>query len=345
MSRRLRPWLVPLVVCLALLVVEELARAAREGAQARRLIESARHFRSQLDEPQRAKLCFGFDAPARLEWGFVPGDRKGLALGELDERRRVAAHELLAALLSTQGYLKVTGIVELENTLRELEHNPARDPGRYWLAYFGEPGVGAWSVRFEGHHVSLQVAGEGEAVLGLTPFFLGTNPATLRSGPRAGLRLLRREEEFARELYTGLEPALRARATLAGAVPADVVLGPGRAAPFEKLEGLPFAALPPAARALAERLLDEIVGDYALELAAPARARLSALAPEQLGFAWCGGTAEGEPHYWRISTPDAAFELDNVQGGANHVHRLWRERAGDFGGDALREHYAAEHRR
>jgi hypothetical protein len=83
--------------------------------------------------------------------------------------------------------------------------------------------------------------------------------------------------------------------------------------------------------------VEEVVGALAPEAAAtPA---------EPLYFAWCGGTQAGEPHYWRISGPQCAFELDNVQGGANHVHRLWRDRGRDLGGDALLEHYRAEHKR
>jgi hypothetical protein len=37
------------------------------------------------------------------------------------------------------------------------------------------------------------------------------------------------------------------------------------------------------------------------------------------------------------------FEFDNVQGNANHIHEVWRSRAGDFGEDLLRHHRAVEH--
>jgi hypothetical protein len=333
----MRAALLSLGACLALLGLEEWIHAEVRDARAARAVAAAKGFLSGLSPEQRAAAQFGFEAPERGTWAFVPGERKGVALRDLDERGRKAAHELLGRLLSTQGYLKVVGIVDLETTLREIEHNDGRDPGRYWLAFYGEPGSAAWTVRFEGHHVSLNVSGKGDEFAGVTPFFLGTNPACVANGPKAGLCILRREEDLARELYLGLPDALRARATLAGAVPADVVLGPGRAGCFEKLEGLPFAELPPAARSLATALLEEIVGDLAPgAAAAPA---------EPLSFAWCGGTQPGEPHYWRISGPQCAFELDNVQGNANHVHRLWRDAAHDLGGDALLEHYRTEHRR
>jgi len=328
--------------CLVLLGIEELVHAGVQGARAEKAVAAARAFEATLSAEQRAALRLAFDDPARTQWSFVPGERKGLAFAKLDERGRIAAHQLLAVLLSARGYLKVVGIVDLESTLREIEKSEARDPGRYWLTFFGEPGSAAWSVRFEGHHISLNLSGQAGEWSGVTPLFLGANPACVERGPKAGLRILGREEELARELFLGLDEKLRARATLAGAVPAEVILAPGRAGGFEKLEGLPFADLPPAARDLFRELLEEIVGDLAPQAAEFARARL---APDKLCFAWSGGVRAGEPHYWRISGPEASFELDNVQGGANHVHRLWRDKARDFGGDALLEHYRAEHQR
>ena len=329
--------LIALGLCLALFGTEEWIHAQVRKTAAEHAVAAAKEFLAGLSPAQRAAAQLEFESPERSNWAFVPGDRKGIALRDLDERGRKAAHELLGRLLSARGYLKVVGIIDLENTLRELEHNDARDAGRYWLAFYGEPGRAAWTVRFEGHHVSLNVSGQGDEFAGVTPFFLGANPACVASGPKTGLRILRREEELARELYLGLPEALRVRAKLAGAVPADVVLGPGRAACFEKPEGLSFAELPAAQRRLADSLIEEIVGDLAPEAAV--------LPAEPLYFAWAGGTNEGEPHYWRISGPQCAFELDNVQGGANHVHRLWRDKAHDLGGDALLEHYRAEHRR
>jgi Protein of unknown function (DUF3500) len=345
MSNLRRPAWSALLVCLVLLGIEEWVHAGLRAGRASKAIAAAQTFLGSLRDEQRARARFDFEDANRSDWRFVPGDRKGLALKELDEPQRRAAHDLLGTLLSAQGYLKVVGIADLENTLREIEHNDGRDAGRYWLAFYGEPGSAAWMVRFEGHHVSLNLSGSGAEFEGVTPFFLGTNPACVRSGPRAGLRILRREEEIARELYLGLPEAQRTRATLAGIVPEDVVLSPGRAGCFEKPEGVPFAELAAGSRELAWSLVDEIVGDLAPEAAGPARARLEAAGPERMYFVWCGGTKEGERHYWRISGPQTAFELDNVQGDANHVHRLWRDQQRDLGGDALLEHYRAEHKR
>lgn len=51
----------------------------------------------------------------------------------------------------------------------------------------------------------------------------------------------------------------------------------------------------------------------------------------------------GEPHYYRIQTVSCPIEYDDTQNGANHIHTVWRDLTGDFGGDLLKEHYQTSH--
>jgi len=60
-------------------------------------------------------------------------------------------------------------------------------------------------------------------------------------------------------------------------------------------------------------------------------------------FAWAGGLARGEPHYYRVTAPRLLVEYDNTQRDANHAHSVWRDPAGDFGLDLLAAHRAAAH--
>lgn len=59
---------------------------------------------------------------------------------------------------------------------------------------------------------------------------------------------------------------------------------------------------------------------------------------DQLSFAWAGGVEPGQGHYYRVQGPRLLVEYDNTQRGANHVHTVWRDPEGDFGGDVLRAH-------
>jgi hypothetical protein len=105
-------------------------------------------------------------------------------------------------------------------------------------------------------------------------------------------------------------------------------------------DGIAFGALDGAQQATLLALLDEVFTTYRPQVADSYRRSLDL---EQLTFAWIGGLAKNEPHYYRIQTADFLFEYDNVQGNGNHVHEVWRSRAGDFGEDLLRRHRAAEH--
>jgi len=338
------------LVCAAIAVLTALTIAfvpgLRRGAAQERMAAGARAFLATLDDAQRAKAAFPFDSPAVRDWHFIPRERPGLPLSDMSAAQKSALHDLLHTALAAQGYLKVTGVVRLESILRDIESKPGapatmRDPGRYAIAVFGTPGPDPWAWRFEGHHVSIHFCSVDDATSN-TPFFLGSNPARVPNGPEAGWRLLAAEEDLGRELYVSLSAEKRAVALLAGDVP-GVILGPGRDQGFEKAEGLLHADMDAAQRALLERLLSQFIDDLAPELAAQEWARVRRNGIESVRFAWCGGTTPGEPHYWRLHGPHFVVEYDNVQGGANHVHTLWRDLENDFGGDLLRQHHLHDH--
>ncbi len=334
-----------IVLFLGACLARERVVAQRASA---RTIEAARAFVASLDAGQRERCVFPFEAANRRDWHFVPRERAGLKLAELGDAQKQRLHELGACVLSQDGLRKVHGVVELESVLAELEGTPGkpnanRDPGRYCVTVFGTPGESAWGWRFEGHHVALNFTWAGDELVATTPFFLGANPAHVGSGPRAGFALLGREEELARALVTMLTPEQKEHATLPGATPSDVVLGPGRDAGFEQHLGLPLASMTDAQRAQADQLLHAVIDDLEPEAARAAFARFTQCGPDALRFAWSGGVQPGEPHYWRFDAVTAAIEWDDTQGGANHAHLLWRDLANDFGEDALKRHLEREH--
>ena len=318
------------------------------GRARSRLADAARAYVATLDPAQRERGVLPFDAANRRDWHFVPRERQGLKLADLGEEQKRRLHALGGLALSARGLERVRGIVELESILAELEGapgkpNPNRDPGRYCVTVFGTPGEGAWGWRFEGHHLALNFTVIGDELVATTPWFLGANPARVASGPRAGFAVLGREEELARELVKSFTAEQKARATLPGAVPSDVILGPGRDAGFEEHLGLPLAAMTAAQRARADELLHGVIDDLEPETARAAFERFTRCGEDELRFAWCGGVRPGEPHYWRFDAVTAAIEWDDVQNGANHAHLLWRDLENDFGDDALRRHHELEH--
>ena len=294
-------------------------------------------------------LIRSLDDDARLDLAYWPRNRVGLRLAYMNRDQRRALHDLLSSVLSSKGHLKVVQIMQLEKVLQALDQGGLpRSMEEYALAFFGEPSLEhSWAWRFEGHHVSLNVTLVPGKV-NVTPSFLGANPSEIGHGPLSGYRTLAGEEDLGRALVKSLSRAQRAQAILDGEPPADLfsgTLGKKReqwAAWKTELqpEGIAFSALSEPQRHLLQRLLDEILGTYRPELAGE---RLEAIDLESLSFAWIGEIERGEPHYYRIQGGDFLFELDNVQGGGNHVHTVWRDRLNDFGEDLLKKHYDSHH--
>ena len=100
----------------------------------------------------------------------------------------------------------------------------------------------------------------------------------------------------------------------------------------------PAGAAASAARRLRASRVPDALADAEMEKYAGRR-----VSPA-LHFAWAGGLEPGQPHYYRVQGPRLLVEYDNTQRGVNHVHAVWRDPDGDFGGDVLAEHHAAHHR-
>jgi hypothetical protein len=313
--------------------------AARRGTD--EMARAASAFVAGLTAEQRAKAVFEFDDAERLNWHFIPRERRGLPLKEMTAAQRQLAKALLEAGLGQRGYLKASTIMELELVLRELGGNPAvRDPELYFLSVFGSPSSSRpWSWRAEGHHLSVNFTIVQGTLFATSPAFFGANPAEVRSGSRQGLRALAAEEDIARELLTSLDAGQRAAAIIDAAAPRDIITG--NAAVVDPLSpvGIAVARLNPAQKATLVRLIDEYLARMADDLATTRRAKLAATDFGAVTFAWAGSVQPGGPHYYRVQGPTFLIEFDNTQNEANHIHSVWRDFEGDFGRDLLREHY------
>jgi hypothetical protein len=259
-------------------------------------------------------------------------------------------HDLLTSVLSSNGYLKIVNIMQLEEILDVLDASGLpRSVDHYVLALFGTPSMdAAWGWRFEGHHVSLNVAVSPDGIA-VTPSFFGSNPAEVRTGPLAGFRVHGVNEDLARDLVNSLSERQRARAFVAAEAPGEIFTANLRKPRSEwgawrdtlQAAGVPVSELNEVQQHWVRRILDEVVGNYRPEISA---AVLRSIDPADLSFAWMGSTERREPHYFRLQGPDFVFEYDNVQNQGNHVHSVWRSKAEDFGARILERHYQSAHR-
>jgi hypothetical protein len=321
------------------------AQVADDGRQA--MARAATEFLAALDARQRSRAMFALGDAERMNWHYVPRRRAGVAFKDMSAAARTAAHELLKASLSAVGYAKVLNVIALEDVLRQAELlGLSRDPENYAFTVFGSPGASApWGWRVEGHHLSLNFTLVPGRPVAVTPAFMGANPATVRSGARAGLRTLEQEQELGLALARGIDAVLRARFVIAAESLGDVVSGPGRRDLFTTPPaGVPLAALGGDQRALAVRLVETYARNMRAEIAALEIKRMRDAAVEKLHVAWAGPIDPARPHYYRIHGPTLLIEYDNTQNSANHIHSVWHDPVNDFGADLLRAHYEHGHR-
>ncbi len=329
---------------LCVVVAAFVARTTRAPSA---MSSAARAFAASLSVEQRAKACYAVADDERFDWHFIPRERHGIALAELNAEQRELVARLLRESLSERGAQQVEQVRVLEGVLRASEGD-WRDPDKYFVTLFGDAtALGAeapWGWRYEGHHVALNFASADDAHFATTPSFLGTNPARVVGGAHDGLRMLGAEEDLARELMASLDDARRAKALVSTKTPGDITAIPGRDENVEAT-GLALADLDAAQGLLFWRLLDRHVERLHPTLAAVEKERMRALSAKELVFAWCGSTVPGEPHYYRIRGPRFAIEFDDSRAGVNHAHTVWRDFERDFGRDLLREHLAGERAR
>ena len=249
-----------------------------------------------------------------------------------------ATRALFASVLNDKGLSLLDNVRVIEGVLRE-QQGSFRDPERYYLSIFGTPGSFPWGWRFEGHHLSLNVALAAAGHVSVTPFFVGSHPATVREGPHRGLRPLGPAEDLARQLMAGLPERERRIAIIADRSFGEIVSSPGRERDLGQPRGLEITSMDGAARNLVEALLDRFLGALAPDLAATQKKRVVEQELQKFRFAWAGSLAPGEAHYFPVHGPATLVEHDNTQNAANHVHSVWRDLTADFGHDALADHY------
>ena len=344
-----------------------------------RMREASTALLDALSPGQRATASFDFnDLGERSDWAYFPRNHRGLPLREMDASQQKLAHALVAQALSLHAYGKVTAIMALESVLNLIEGrrlDTLRDPGRYFFSFFDRPGEDRWGWRLEGHHVSLNYTILDGELASATPSFLGANPAEVRHGEVAVTRPCGEEEDRARALLESLDDEQRRVAVICAVAPPDFVLmnlpqvpeaglpGEATALPFvqrlfdemasEHREALRFerarpSGLPASRMDAAQRtLLWQLVAVYLERLPEPLasleRAKIEGSGIDVVYFSWAGELERAGPHYYRLHGPSFLVEYDNTQDDANHVHAVWRNPDGDFGGDVLRRHLERAH--
>ncbi|MBI3410646.1 MAG: DUF3500 domain-containing protein [Planctomycetes bacterium] len=293
-------------------------------------VAKADAFLQTLDAQQRGKALLEYDSRKKPDWSNLPVTmvpRNGLRLGELTKAQRAAALDAVAAVLSKQGFQKVTDIMNADDQLVGKDNKMRFGTDNFYLALFGKPSeTQPWMLQFGGHHLGINVTIVGKNTV-LTPTHTGAQPTSFKRDGKT-VRPLGPENDLAFKLVNLLDAKQQAQAVL-GAKPKNLVLGPGQDGKTVAPEGIKGAALNEAQRAT----LLELIGAWVHILPEDAAAsRLAALKAklDDTYFAWYGPTTEGSAAYFRLQGPALVIEYA-PQGGANHIHTIIRDPGNDYG--------------
>lgn len=323
----------------------------RAAVTALAIVPAATAWVESLVPEQRSRALRPVDDQRRTDWHFIPKfERKGLSLRDMNPAQQKLAMELLRAAVSQSGYDKSSAIMQLDEILRILEADKAknvRDPQRYFFTIFGTPAdKGGWALSVEGHHLSLNFVVRDGRIVDSTPQFLGANPATVKTTfaglPAAGVRVLRDEEELGFELVRSLDGPQRSKGVIAAEAPKDI-RGAGEPQPSQETAvGIRFAELTATQRQILRRLVEAYCGSMNADVVAERLSLIEAADGGPAGkgwdavrFAWQGSLEPGVGHAYRVEGPSFVIEFVNVQpdaegNPANHIHCVWRDKTGDF---------------
>ena len=332
-----------------------------KGQATSNLIKTTNEFLHTLSQEELKKTQYEFKDSSRLKWTNLPvglESRPGIRYGSLSDRSRLAYHHVLSTLLSSQGYLKTTSIMQLDDILNALYQqayddgkidiknlksmqNLKWDHGNYYISVYGNPTENTlWGLKFGGHHMALSMTTDGNKI-SMSPYFIGTDPSEVKTGKYAGLRILSKEEDYGFMLINSLTATQKSIAILKQSVPKDIITSPKSSQRIDQYYGIPVKDFNKDQKDILKILIQEYVHNFEHEKAHQLMDKIIKTGIEKIYFAWVGSLESNKPHYYILNGPDFLIEYDNVgfQNDGNHIHAILREKGRDFGEDLLKQHY------
>ena len=299
--------------------------------------QRAQSLLSSLDENQRTGALFDFNSPQRKAWNFMLGSRRapGLALEQMNPEQKDLAFDLLTTATSTIGMQKAEHIMLQQDILRDEwgKGSPDRNRERFSVQIYGDPSpTGAWSWRWEGHHLSLTFTLLNDQIISTTPSSYSSEPNTVPSGPHKGLVVLKDEETIGRALYGDLTPSLQKQVLVWPRSPGNIRSNRGADQKIAaEMAGVALADLAQPQVDLANRLIEVYTTEtLPAPLAQLQEQRLKSEDRAAIRFAWGGADLDGSIYY-RLTGANLLIEFASLRNQPLHLHAVYHDIEQNFG--------------
>jgi len=283
---------------------------------------SVQTFVNSLTEDQKKIALVTISDSARVKWSNLPvglKPRTGIKMGSLSDEQRILLHRVLSASLSSQGYLKATSIMHLDNLLNmyydtlfrrkeinETTYKRMRDlqwsTQNFFVALFNKPTDSVWGLKLEGHHLSLNFTFDNNR-LAITPMFVGTDPAQYPTSEYAGWRVLGQEEDLGIKLINILSTGQKKKATISDKVPGDIFTGAESGKRLLDYSGIKASELNKKQQDILLQIVREFVFNLEYEKAVIEFAKITKAGVSSIYFGWIGPYEETKPHYFVLNGP------------------------------------------
>ncbi len=299
------------------------------------MASAANAFLNSLDDPGRTKAQRKLSPAGRREWTNLPArpDADGIRMADLNEKQIKTACDMMAALFSKQGYLKMRNIMLADDQLlRNGQPRPGFGTENFSIVIFGEPTANQpWGFQLDGHHVGVNLSIHGEK-LSMSPSFIGTQPEAFRIATTA-FRPFAGETGDAYKLLSLLDKKQTSQAVIANRR-GRINYGPGADGKPSQAKGVSCSTFNAEQRKALMTLLGQWVNDLPPK---QATARMAKLEKEidKMSFAWSGPTAPKSDISYYVTGPSLILEYACQDLGGNplaHLHSMYRDPTNEYGG-------------
>ncbi len=308
---------------------------AKSDHSPKSMAAAADAFLKSLDDAGRRKAQRKLRPAGRREWTNLPArpDADGIRMADLNEDQVKAACDLMGALFSKQGYLKMRNIMLADDQLLP-NGRPRRGFGteNFSIVIFGQPDANKpWGFQLDGHHVGVNVSLQGEK-LSMSPSFIGTQPEAFKIATTA-FRPFSGETGDAYKLMGLLDENQKAKAII-GNTRGRIQFGPGADGKKPTPTGVACSTF----NAEQRKALVALVGQWVNDLPPKhAKARMAKLESEidKMTFAWSGPTAPKSDVSYYVFGPSLIIEYACQDLGGNplaHLHSMYRDPTNEYGG-------------